>query len=101
METMDTLTDAISQLRFVGYTEDFNLSKDCICNSGNRVRLKPDEFVIDKYYRFEGASDPDDEAIVYAISSANGQVKGVLVNSYGIYSDDLTDELVKKLKLRQ
>ncbi len=62
------------------------------------LQAHPEEFIIDKHYRFEGVSDPEDEAIVYAISSTVNEVKGVLINGYGVYSDQVTNDLVKKLQ---
>jgi hypothetical protein len=59
------------------------------------------EFKVDKYYRFEGASNPSDAAILYAISSTDKKVKGLLVNAYGIYSEPVTDEMIRKLGFRQ
>ena len=56
---------------------------------------------VDKYFRFEGASNPSDSAILYAISSDSKNLKGVLVNAYGIYSEPLTDEMLEKLEIRQ
>ena len=47
--------------------------------------------LIDKVYRFEGDSDPADEATVYAISSPKYGIKGVPVNGTGIYTDEMTD----------
>src|SRR5688500_4199396 len=80
---MTTLSEAMNELRKRGYTEDFNLRKDCIhCRDGQRV-LYPDEFNIDRVYRFEGASDPADQAILYAISSEKHGLRGMLVNGYG------------------
>jgi hypothetical protein len=43
-------------------------------------------------------SNPDDQAILYAISSPKFAVKGVLVNGYGISADDATDAMIEKLK---
>ncbi|MEO6902709.1 MAG: cupin domain-containing protein [Bacteroidia bacterium] len=62
------------------------------------MKLSSDEFVVDKHYRFEGLSDPADEAIVYAISSTKGNIKGTLVNGYGIYSESVTNEMLQALK---
>ena len=42
-------------------------------------------------------SDPDDQSIVYAISSLDGHIKGILVNAYGPTASALTQELVRKL----
>jgi hypothetical protein len=66
--------------------------------SGTDLQIHPDDFVIDKHYRFEGESDPADEAVVYAISSDKYNLKGILVNGYGASSDPLTDDMVKALR---
>lgn len=97
MENYTTLTEAITALREQGYTEDFNISSDCIKFGVNNLELYPDDFHIDKFFRFEGNTNPDDSSILYAIASTDQQIKGVLVNSYGIYSDPIADELLKKL----
>ena len=47
---------------------------------------------------FEGQTDPADEAILYAISSDNHAIKGMLVSGYGIYTEGVTDELLAKLR---
>lgn len=93
-----TLSGTMTRLREEGYTEDFNLGSDCLECGGNRLQVSPEDFQIDKFYRFEGESNPADSAILYAISSEKYNVKGVLVNGYGIYSDDLSDKMLKKLK---
>lgn len=90
-----TLVETLEKLRKEGYSEDFNIRFDSlICKD---VCLLPSQFEVDKTFRFEGNTNPSDEAILYAISSLDGQIKGVLVNSYGVYSDDLTEEMVNKL----
>ena len=94
-----TLSEALMRLKVEGYTEDFNLSGDCVnCRSG-QLRIFPSEFQIDQYFRFEGQSDPADGAVLYAISSEKYNVKGVLVNGYGIYSEPMTNEMLKKLEM--
>ena len=101
MEKSETLSGQINILRTAGYTEDFNLKEDCIeCRNG-QYKLLHNQFTVDEVFRFEGDSDPADEAILYAISSEHFPVKGILVNGYGIYSDKITDELVKKLNMHK
>ncbi len=98
-ENYGTVSETINGLKKEGYTLDFNINKDCIvCQESNRV-LSPEDFVIDKVFRFEGVSNPDDEAIVYAISSQKFNAKGTLVNGYGIYADDATSALIEKLQI--
>ncbi|RYY00617.1 MAG: phosphoribosylpyrophosphate synthetase [Gammaproteobacteria bacterium] len=93
-----TLSQTIDGLEKQGYTLDFNIREECLVCRQTNAALRPDEFEIDAVYRFEGDSNPDDEAVVYAISSPKFGVKGVLVNAYGIYADEASNELVQKLK---
>jgi len=93
-----TLSEAIDQLKTVGYSSDLNLE----ARPGSLVALSmkahPEDFQIDKYYRFEGATDPEDESIVYAISSAKHRLKGILINAFGAYSDSAIDDMVRAVK---
>ncbi|HRO43894.1 MAG TPA: phosphoribosylpyrophosphate synthetase [Flavipsychrobacter sp.] len=94
-----TLTGTLEELRKEGYTEDFNLHQNCLeCRNGD-FKLFVNEFKVDKFFRFEGESNPSDSAILYAISSEERGIKGVLVNAYGIYSDPIADEMMEKLTM--
>ena len=92
-----TVTDVLYELKARGYTVDFNLNKDCLVCYENELTLHPDEFVVDKHYRFEGTTDPADESVIYAISSPKNNIKGTLINAYGVYSNDLSNEMVRAL----
>jgi hypothetical protein len=90
----------MNDLRKEGYTEDFNLQQNCLeCRNGE-FKVFADDFKVDKFYRFEGESNPSDSSILYAISSDKHGIKGVLVNAYGIYSEPVTDQLMEKLEVR-
>jgi hypothetical protein len=95
----DTVSAAVNDLIRRGYSCDFNINpdQDVLVCSQNSKSLSPEEFKIDEVYRFEGETDPGDEMIVYAISSESQDMKGVLVNGYGIYADGATSKVVKYL----
>ena len=96
MYQYDTIAHAITALRAKGFTEDFNLAENClICNN---EKFDAQNFDITEVVRFEGDSDPGDEAIVYGIESRSG-VKGILVNGYGYSSDSMSDEIARKLSM--
>ena len=98
MHHYDTLAMAIQGLKERGYTEDFNLKFDCLeCGPDNR-KLKPEAFEVDEVHRFEGASDPADSSVLYAISSEQHGLKGMLVSAYGAYADPVSAEMIRKLK---
>lgn len=101
MDPYVTLSQTMNELRKEGYVEDFNLQQNCLeCRNG-QYKIFAEEFKVDKFFRFEGESNPSDSAILYAISSDKHQLKGVLVNAYGIYSESVTDEMLEKLDLRK
>lgn len=101
MEPYVTLSETMNELRKQGYVEDFNLQQNCLeCRNG-QFKIFTDEFKVDKFFRFEGESNPSDAAILYAISSDKHQLRGVLVNAYGIYSETVTDEMLQKLEIRK
>ncbi|MBS0029762.1 hypothetical protein ACTJJ0_16845 [Chitinophaga sp. 22321] len=94
MKVYDTVTAAMEDLRKRGYTADFNLLFDCI--HAGETKIHPQDFDITETYRFEGDTDPGDEAVVYAIETKTG-VKGVLMYGYGVYSEDMSADMIRKL----
>lgn len=100
-KSYDTVTEAMTDLKKLGYTIDFSIltDKECLVYHLTSTELSPDDFAIDHFYRFEGDSDPGDQMIVYAISSTKNNMKGIVVNAYGIYADNTTSAIVKKLNM--
>jgi len=52
------------------------------------------DFEITEVYRFEGDTNPSDEEVVYAVESTR-----VLHTAFGIYMDEVSPELLSKLKM--
>ncbi|SHL50886.1 hypothetical protein SAMN05444266_103556 [Chitinophaga jiangningensis] len=96
MKSYETVTAALQDLRQRGYTTDFNLQFDCIQGGGENKKLKPEEFDIEEVYRFEGETDPGDENIIYAIRTLDGTL-GTLMHGYGVYAEDVSDDMIRKL----
>lgn len=96
MYSYDTVAEAVRGLKERGYTIDFNLEPDRLICHDSPLSLGPADFEISEVYRFEGNSDPADEAAVYAIESADGR-KGLLVTGFGISAEGVGEEMVEKL----
>jgi hypothetical protein len=96
MYTYDTVVEAVQGLKQRGFTIDFNLEPDRLVCQETPLSLGPAEFEIVEVYRFEGESDPADEAAVYAIESGGGK-KGLLVTGFGISAEGIGEEMVEKL----
>jgi len=97
MKQYANLIEALDDLKSRGYSLDFNLSPDCIECTSMQLQLHPEDFEITEVYRFEGISNPDDNAVLYAIESNKG-IKGVLVDAYGVYSESVSPEMAAKLR---
>lgn len=90
----NTLTNAIAALRMEGFNTNFALKENFVIS--NRDKFTIDELKIVALYRYEGNSDPGDEATVYGIETTSG-VKGILVVGDGIYSNPSSVEILKEL----
>lgn len=100
MKDYGTLSQAINKLKLEeGYEEDFNLLDEKIELKSENETFGVEEFEVDKVLRFEGMSNPDDNAILYAITTSKNH-KGVLVDGYGISSGQVSKEMMKKLDLK-
>ena len=98
MFVYDTVSEAVNGLKKRGFTLDFNLKENCIICHGDKFDIN--DFEIVEFHRFEGNTDPSDEAVVYAIQSISG-MKGVLVNGYGISADTMSSDMAKKLSVQR
>ena len=97
MKNYETLSEAVNDLVKRGFTYNFNIKSECLTCIENEINLHPDDFEIDEVHRFEGNTDPGDENVLYAISSAKYNIKGLLVNAFGMYADSFSGDLISKL----
>ena len=97
MHAYSTLSEAVNDLQRRGYTDDLTADGHCLVCNARGINLDPAQFEIDEFHRFEGMSDPEDQSIVYAISSKDHAIKGILVNSYWLDASSFTQEMVRKL----
>lgn len=96
MYSYDTLSEAVNDLRKRGFIVDFNLQENCLVCHNDKFNIE--DFEVAEVYRFEGNTDPADEAIVFGIESKTG-VKGVLVSGYGVSAEGMSAEMARKLSL--
>jgi hypothetical protein len=79
MKKYDSVKDAVSDLENRGYTENFGEDEHCLYCQDLRLRLAPEDFIIDEVYRFGINAEGGVSSTVYAISSSEG-LKGVLLD---------------------
>lgn len=72
---METVLEAATRLRAVGYDVDFSATDDGRLRCGGcGICHDPTAIVIDEVVRYEGMSDPDDEAILLAVRCDCGRL---------------------------
>jgi hypothetical protein len=94
-----TLTAVLDTLRRAGFTVDFGVGDRALRIPGSPRLLRPADLAIREYHRFEGVSDPDDMAIVYAIEAGDG-TRGTLVDAFGVYANPAVGALLSDVPIR-
>jgi len=87
-----TVSKALQELADKGFTVDYNLEEE-------RLVEHSDEFEIVEIYRYEGETDPGDEATVYGIKSKDGE-KGVYVSGYMAYEEKPAARILHEISIR-
>ena len=88
-----SVSNALKELNAKGFNYDFNIHEE-------EIAKNPNEYEIIHIYRYEGNSNPDDEAIVYGIRSKSG-VKGVYVSGFSANSVSETAQILIKLSIEE
>jgi hypothetical protein len=94
-----TLSSAIERLVDRGFTAHFGVVGDRLRAFDTGKTFGPQELIIREFQRFEGVSDPDDMAIVYAIESTDG-TRGSLVDAFGAYSNPTVSAFLDDVPIR-
>ena len=92
------LKKTIEDLKAKGYTENFVPCYDHFVYGDEKNELFPHDIFFYDVIRFEDLSAPEGQAILYAISSPNKNVKGLYIESYGPYHDNLSASMIERMK---
>ena len=87
MNDPETVVDALRLLRADGYDIEFQLlDGNLVCNADDRA-CPASEVAVERLYRFEGASDPGDEMVVFGLRDPETGRRGVLASAFGLAAD--------------
>jgi hypothetical protein len=98
-EEMTSLTTVEKKLKSQGYTHDFTVkdSRLTTMDDESARTFSPEETTIVDFFRFEGESNPDDMAILYAIETTDG-TKGTVSSAYGTYANEDVDQFILQVE---
>lgn len=97
MEDMKTMSYCLTKLKQEGYEDDFKITGNGLCTMDEKNCYQPEEVSIVNFFRFEGASDPADNSILFVIETADGK-KGTLTDAFGPYGDEKIDKFIKAVE---
>ena len=82
---MPDVVRCLNKVQERGFTDQYQAKGSYLYNLNNNRIYYPGDVTVSNYYRFEGPSNPDDMAILYAIETSDGR-KGTLIDAYGYYA---------------
>jgi hypothetical protein len=94
---LKTLASCMSTLYADGFKENFMVKEGVIHALDSDKKYSPSEIKILNFYRFEGESDPADNAILYALETNDG-IRGLLSDAYGAYADVKVTKFMKEVE---
>jgi hypothetical protein len=97
MPYMKSLATCLNRMIADGYTEDFKITDGGLEALNQQQLYQPENVQVVNFFRFEGMSDPDDNAVLYVIETTDG-VKGILIDAYGIYNDPRISQFMKEVE---
>jgi hypothetical protein len=84
-DQMTTIAGVMEKLRQKKFDNEFTWTEKGF-SAGKGKFYQPQDLVILRTYRFEGASDPADSAILYILRANDGLI-GYSLDAYGAYSN--------------
>ena len=97
MDTPETVTDAVRLLEQEGFAAEFCIENARVHCGVCDARHAPAELRIRRRFRFEGPSDPGDNAIVLGVECPRCATTGIVVSSFGPDADDELLAVVARL----
>ena len=91
-----TMAGTMAELAGRGFTEHFMLANGKLRAADSGKVFPAEEVTVSEYHRFEGVSDPDDMAILYAIKIRSG-LCGTLADAFGVYADPGVGEFMREV----
>lgn len=94
----ETLSQAMNSLREDGYKANFQFKDGKMMDMDAKKAYAAEELTIVGFERFEGATNPADNSILYAIEAKDG-TKGNYVSAYGAYDEDDAANFIRKVEM--
>lgn len=97
----ETMVEAIEDLKTRGYSHNFNVDSDGVLKEGNSSpTFLPSSVELHELHRFEGATNPSDMSILYAVKTDTGE-KGTVVDAFGVDGSEIVSKFMNRVAQKQ
>lgn len=100
IKTYKTMNEAIQDLKKRGFTSNFEFLDKAFRALESGKTFKAGDLTIVEHHRFEGASDPDDLSVLYAIEAQDG-TQGTIADAFGPYANPDLGAFLQNVKMRE
>lgn len=94
---METLREALERLEGRGFEHSFRAQREGLLAFGDDRVIAPEDLEVDEVVRFEGESDPQDSAVLFALRARDGSVRGTFLTMYGPQADPQSVAVLERL----
>ena len=96
----ESLSEALGRLASRGFTHDLLADGGRLRDVATGERHDPELLAIAEVVRFEGASDPDEQAILFALEAPSGAPLGTYATAYGPATPPEDVEVVRRIGVK-
>jgi hypothetical protein len=79
----ESMADALKRLSALGFRHSLRAKDGKLCDRATGVAHAPETLTIAETLRFEGESDPDEQAILFAVRGPDGLPFGIYSSAFG------------------
>jgi len=97
----ESLSEALVRLQARGFTHDLRADAGLLRDLATGERHDPELLAIAEIVRFEGASDPDEQAILFALETPTGRPLGTYATAYGPAMPPEDVEIVRRIGVKR
>ena len=94
----EPLSESVDRRTAAGYEDSFRAEPEGLRAVAAGVLHRPESLVVEEIVRFEGISDPADEAMVLALHCREDGIKGTYTVPFGPGIGALDAEMVRRLR---
>lgn len=95
-----TMAEAVQGLKDRGFTSNLEYRNGALHAVGTDKTYSHSDVTIVEHHRFEGASDPDDLSVIYAVECTDG-TRGTLVDAFGVYANPQLADFLKRVEVHE